>query len=137
MPIVSADTHLNKILLDYANDALGRRRRQDRSLCSRLEDHLIQLLPNGKASVSEIARRVGMSRRTLARALLDEGTTFLALKTALRQALAKRYLRDQRLPITEVAWLLGYRELSSFTHAFTGWTGMTPREFRRSPRANR
>lgn len=129
-PIVSADTHLNRILLDYANDALGRRRTEHGSLRSCLEDHLIQLLPNGKANVSEVARRAGMSRRTLARALADEGTTFLALKTALRQALAKRYLRDEHLPITEVAWLLGYRELSSFTHAFTGWTGMTPRQFR-------
>lgn len=132
LPVVSADTHLNKILLDYANDALGRRSLQRVSLRSLVEDHLIQLLPAGKANVSEVSRRAGMSRRTLARMLSDEGVTFSAVLAELRQALARRYLRDERLPISEVAWLLGYRELSSFTHAFVGWTGMTPREFRRS-----
>jgi AraC-like DNA-binding protein len=34
--------------------------------------------------------------------------------------------------VSEVAWLLGYRELSSLTHAFKRWTGMTPRQFRSS-----
>jgi AraC-like DNA-binding protein len=48
----------------------------------------------------------------------------------LRAALAKRYLRDETLPVSEIAWLLGYREISSLTHAFKRWTGMTPRQFR-------
>ncbi|MGY3544835.1 AraC-like DNA-binding protein [Bradyrhizobium sp. USDA 4472] len=128
--VAGADTHLNRILLEYADEALGRRKAQRSSLRSRVEDELIQLLPNGKAHVLEVARRTGMSGRTLARALSDEGTTFSAVLSELRQALAKRYLRDQDLPISEIAWLLGYREVSSFSHAFTGWTGVTPRQFR-------
>ena len=47
-------------------------------------------------------------------------------------ALVDRYLKDRELPISEIAWLLGYREISSFTHAFKRWTGMNPREFRSS-----
>jgi AraC-like DNA-binding protein len=53
----------------------------------------------------------------------------------LRKALAKRYLREGPLPVSEIAWLLGYREVSSFTYAFAGWTGQTPREFRASASA--
>ena len=30
------------------------------------------------------------------------------------------------LPISQIAWLLGYREVSAFTHAYKRWTGMTP-----------
>jgi AraC-like DNA-binding protein len=129
LPVVGADVHLNRLLLKYANEALGQRARPA-SIRSKVEDHLAQLLPNGKANVSEVAHRLGMSRRTFARAMSDEGTTFSTVLNNLREALAKRYLREEQLPISEIAWLLGYREVSSFTHAFTGWTGLTPREFR-------
>jgi AraC-like DNA-binding protein len=44
--------------------------------------------------------------------------------------LAKHYLDDESLPVSEIAWLLGYREVSSLTHAFKRWTGTTPRQFR-------
>jgi AraC-like DNA-binding protein len=48
----------------------------------------------------------------------------------LRVDLAKRQLRDGGLAISQIAWLLGYREVSAFTHAFKRWTGKTPREVR-------
>jgi AraC-like DNA-binding protein len=87
---------------------------------------------HGKANASAIAHRLGMSRRTLARALSAEGAAFSGVLETLRQALAKRYLRQRDLPISEIAWLLGYKEISSFTHAFVRWTGMTPKTFRTS-----
>jgi AraC-like DNA-binding protein len=37
------------------------------------------------------------------------------------------------LPVSEIAWLLGYRGVCSFIHAFNRWTGMTPRQFRLAP----
>ena len=71
-----------------------------------------------------------MSRRTLARKLRDEDVAFAEILEETRAALAKRYLAERNLPVTEIAWLLGYSEVSSFSHAFKRWTGMTPREFR-------
>jgi AraC-like DNA-binding protein len=56
--------------------------------------------------------------------------TFTEVLTETRLALAKRYLAERDLPFGEVAWLLGYRELSAFFHAFKRWTGVTPRQFR-------
>jgi len=53
-----------------------------------------------------------------------------ALVAATRAALAKHYLDDESLSVSEIAWLLGYREVSSLTHAFKRWTGRTPRQFR-------
>jgi AraC-like DNA-binding protein len=82
--------------------------------------------------VPEIARRLGMSPRTLARRLAEEGLTFSTVLEGLRTALARRYLQDEDLPISKIAWLLGYGEVSAFTHAYKRWTGRTPREARAS-----
>ncbi|WP_246208061.1 helix-turn-helix domain-containing protein [Bradyrhizobium rifense] len=48
----------------------------------------------------------------------------------LKIDLAKSYLKKDELPISQTAWLLGYGEVSAFTHAFRRWTGMTPRQWR-------
>jgi AraC-like DNA-binding protein len=132
LPVVGADVHLNKLLLQYADEALSNRVSRRASIRSHVEDQITQLLPHGKANASEIARRLGMSRRTLARALSAEGAGFSSVLETLRQALAKRYLRERDLPISEIAWLLGYSEISSFTHAFVRWAGLTPKVFRNS-----
>jgi AraC-like DNA-binding protein len=132
LPVGGADEHLNKLLLQYADEALSGRVSRPVSIRSRVEDQIAQLLPHGKANASEIARRLGMSRRTLARALSAEAVAFSGVLETMRQALAKRYLRERELPISEIAWLLGYSEISSFTHAFARWTGVTPSTFRSS-----
>ncbi|MGY8667647.1 AraC family transcriptional regulator ligand-binding domain-containing protein [Bradyrhizobium sp. UFLA05-109] len=128
--IVGADAHLNRLLLRYADDALDGRVSRRASMRSRVEDQIAHLLPHGKANVAEVARRLGMSRRTLARALSDEDTAFSSVLGEFRRALAQRYLCERDLPISEVAWLLGYSEVSSFTHAFARWTRSTPTAFR-------
>jgi AraC-like DNA-binding protein len=130
MPIVSADPHLNELLIKYCEEALGHRAASRDILRPDLENAIAPLLPHGKARVGEIARRLGMSHRTLARRLLSEGLTFSGVLHELRIDLAKRYLRDEDLAISQIAWLLGYREVSAFTHAFKRWTGMTPRQAR-------
>jgi AraC-like DNA-binding protein len=69
----------------------------------------------------------------LSRKLRDEHVAFAEILEETRLALAKRYLVERDLPVSEIAWLLGYGEISSFTHAFKRWTGTTPREFRLTP----
>jgi AraC-like DNA-binding protein len=72
-----------------------------------------------------------MSTRTLARRLADEGLTFARILDDLRADLARRYLGEQDLSMSRIAWLLGYQEVSAFTHAFKRWTGETPSSARR------
>ena len=134
LPVVGADLHLNKLLVQYADEALNRRSSPRVSIRSRVEDQITQLLPHGRAVVSEIARQLGTSSRTLSRKLSDEGVSFAEILDELRAALAKRYLRERELPVSEIAWLLGYREVGSLTHAFRRWTGKTPKQFRSSAR---
>jgi hypothetical protein len=88
LPVVGADVRLNKLLLQYADEALRNRTSRRAGVRSHVEDQIAQSLPHGKANASEIARRLGMGRRTLARALSAEGATFSGALETLRQALA-------------------------------------------------
>jgi len=134
LPIVGADTCLNKLLRQYAEEALARQPQYRNSVRAEVERVIPQLLPHGRANTSEVARQLGLSSRTLSRSLLAEGVTFTKILEELRAALARRYLRERELPISEIAWLLGYQEFGSFTHAFKRWTGMSPNQFRSSGR---
>jgi AraC-like DNA-binding protein len=130
LPISGADRYLHELLVGYAEHTLADQAPAEGSLRSRVEKAIAPRLPNGKASVATIARELGMSRRTLARALAAEGLTFSALLDQYRVNLAKAYLTHGDLAISQIAWLLGYREVSAFTHAFKRWTGITPRQLR-------
>jgi AraC-like DNA-binding protein len=130
LPIAGADCYLHELLVRYAEDTLADQAPAKASVRSRVEKAIAPLLPHGKASVAAIARELGMSRRTLARVLATEGLTFSALLDQYRVNLAKAYLTHGDLAISQIAWLLGYREVSAFTHAFKRWTGITPRQLR-------
>jgi AraC-like DNA-binding protein len=132
LPVVGADPYLNKLLITHCDAALARRRTNRDSFRPSVENEIAPLLPHGNARASEIARRLGVSQRSFARRLSSEGLTFSAVLESLRSDLAQSYLADERLSISEIAWLLGYQEGSAFTHAFKRWTGRTPREARSS-----
>jgi AraC-like DNA-binding protein len=87
-------------------------------------------LPNGKARLDEIARRLGVSQRTLARRLSSERLTFSDILENMKIDLAKRYLADEGLSISQIAWLVGYQKVSPLRHALKRWTGKTPRQER-------
>jgi len=133
LPIVGSDNYLNDLLLRYAEEALADRPQERASLRSAVERVLPQLLPHAKASASNVAQKLAFSTRTLSRKLHDAGVAFTEILEETRAALAKRYLAERDLPVSEIAWLLGYVEVSSFTNAFKRWTGMTPRQFRLTP----
>jgi AraC-like DNA-binding protein len=130
MPVVSADPYLNKFLVTYCDEAKASRPTNRGAFRTSIENKIVPLLPHGKAKLGEVARRVGVSQRTLARRLSAEGMTFSDVLDGLRSDLAERYLADEALSISQIAWLLGYQEVSGFTHAFRRWTGKTPRESR-------
>jgi AraC-like DNA-binding protein len=130
LPVISADPYLNRMLLDYCEQALAHRRRARGSFRSNVENAIVPLLPHGKARADTVARELGLSPRTLARRLEAEGLTFSLLLRKLREDLGRRYLEDDHLSISQVAWLLGYREIGAFSHAFKRMTGKTPREAR-------
>jgi AraC-like DNA-binding protein len=134
MAVVSADSYLNEILVKYCDEALASRTASRGPLGSNVENAVATLLPHGKARVGEVARKLGVSQRTLARRLAAEGLTFAGIVQRLRADLASRHLTDESLSISEIAWLLGYRDVSAFTHAYKRWTGRAPRAARHRSR---
>jgi AraC-like DNA-binding protein len=129
-PIVTADPYLHRLLIAYCEDALSRRRVLGGPFRSTVENAIAPLLPHGKVQAGEIARRLGMSQRTFARRLSSERATFSDVLSQLRIDLARRHLSDTALSVSEIAWLLGYKEVSAFTHACKRLTGKSPREIR-------
>jgi AraC-like DNA-binding protein len=130
LPVVHADNHLNDLLLKYCEAALASRQGDVSQLRTKVENAISSFLPHGRALVGDVARHLGMSERTLGRKLADEGLNFTDILQHLRQELAVRYLDDRKLRISKIAWLLGFREVSAFTHACKRWTGKTPRQIR-------
>jgi AraC-like DNA-binding protein len=115
-------------LVQYCDEALASRIAKSSAWRLSVENAIAPLLPHGRARIAEISQRLGISPRTLERRLATEGLTFSRVLDELRLDLAKRYLRERGLPISEIAWLLGYREASAFNHAFKRWTGTTPKQ---------
>jgi AraC-like DNA-binding protein len=81
---------------------------------------------SGDASIEAVAQRLGMSRAKLYRQLALAGAEFTALTQTIRHELALNYVGQRHIPLTEIAQLLGYSELSAFSRAFRRWTGESP-----------
>jgi AraC-like DNA-binding protein len=122
----NADLYLNELLTRYCDEALASRPKVTSALRSRVENAVVPLLPHGTPTARQVAAAIGMSYRTLARRLAAEQLTFADILSDLRANLADRYLQDADVTISQIAWLLGYREVSSFTNAYKKRTGLTP-----------
>lgn len=99
-------------------------------ILSRLQRLLQERLPGGDPSQEDLAACLAMTPRTLQRKLAEAGTTYRALLNDTRHMLALAYLRAGRDSISEIAYLLGFAEVSAFTRAFKRWTGVAPSAWR-------
>jgi AraC-like DNA-binding protein len=86
---------------------------------------LLANLRTGSCSMATTARNLGMSEPTLRRRLDEEGATYATVLDEVRYDLARRYLADADVAGSDVAFLLGFKDASSFSKAFRRWTGGT------------
>jgi AraC-like DNA-binding protein len=134
-PIVTADPHLNRLCVRFCEETITRLGKKTTSpLKVRVENAIASLLPHGEMHFDAVTAQLGMGGRTLSRRLASEGHSFSRILDGLRSALARRYLAESDMSISEVAWLLGYSEVANFTHAFRRWTGTNPRTERAKAR---
>lgn len=105
---------------------------EDRSCQAMVRRAMMDELPEREPAMAAIAGRLHMSPRSLQRRLQSEGTSFAQVLFELRRDLALRYLRDERIAIGEVGFLLGFLDVAAFHRAFKRWTGSTPAQYRRS-----
>ena len=100
------------------------------NIAGQLKQRLVELLAAGEANADAACRALKLSRRTLQRRLRAEKTSFQKILNEVRAELAARYLSDARLNVLEVAMLLGYSSISSFTTAFKSWYDLPPAAYR-------
>ncbi len=93
---------------------------------------LLEALPSGQVSLEAVSRRLATSGRSLQRRLREEGTSFKVVVQQTRERLARHYLSQTAHSSSEIAYLLGFEDPTSFFRAFQSWTGTTPDTLRRS-----
>jgi len=103
---------------------------QQDDIAGELKRKLADLMARGEANADAACRALKLSRRTLQRRLKAEKTSFQSILREVRAELAITYLKDARLRSLEIAMLLGYSNISSFTTAFKSWYNMPPAEYR-------
>lgn len=124
MPLRTADAHLRHTLgviaasmgLGDASDPF------ELAVRARLRD----LLPHGDADAAAMARVLGTSERTLHRRLQERGTTWRAVLDGFRDDESRRFLREGRRSLAEIALAVGFSDQSAWTRAFRRWTGQSP-----------
>ena len=82
-------------------------------------------------TLEEVADTLHVSTRTLKRRLQEEGRNFRALVDHVLCERATQMLQEEGLSVSEVAFRLGYNDVSNFSRAFRRWTGQSPSDFRR------
>lgn len=96
----------------------------------RVRSALLEGLPSGLVTMEAIAKKLGLSKRTLQRRIEAEATSYQQILQETREQLARHYLENTALSAAEISFLLGFDEPNSFYRAFRGWTGTTPEAVR-------
>ena len=130
-PIKGADPRIGAYLVRHADAVLEPRTAPaSLSLDVRVREQIDAGLLVGRFDQPAVARELGMSTRSLQRALKDLGTSFSAQLEQVRRDRAETLLRRSELSIAEVAFMLGYADPRPFYRSFRKWTGRTPQQFR-------
>jgi AraC-like DNA-binding protein len=129
-PVLSADPQLCAVIEQHA-EALLERLPSSGSVTDRARAALVEGLRSGRTEIASVAEGLRMSARTLQRRLMADGTSHAELLDGVRRELALRYVADRTLSLSEVAFLVGFADQTTFHRAFVRWTGRTPGAFRR------
>ena len=133
-PVPHADRSLLPIVERHLDELLASAAGGDDWL-TKVRGAVAESLADGAPAIQTIARRLALSVRRFQRRLGEHGVVFKTLVDQLRRELALQYLADGKADLTEIAFLVGYSELSAFDRAFRRWTGSTPVAARKELRA--
>ncbi|WP_170759169.1 helix-turn-helix domain-containing protein [Ruegeria lacuscaerulensis] len=128
-PVPTYDPTLRAHLLEYGERILAERRSPKQKLRAQVEGLITRSMPGTIINADEAAANLGMSPRTFARRLKDEGASYRDIVDDLRCDLAQTFITNG-IPLTEIAYSLGYADQPAFSTAFKRWTGQAPSTFR-------
>ena len=128
-PVTTANPGVERVLERHMNDLLARLPKND-SFVERVRGVVARRIGRGRLTVGAIAHELHASPRTVQRRLGDHGTTYGQVLDAYRRELAQRLIAEQRMSVTEIAFLLGFADVSGFARMYKRWTGVTPSQAR-------
>jgi len=99
-------------------------------IVGRVRAEITQQLPSGGVTLTTVSKALNISQRSLIRKLSEKNESFKNLLLTTRKELSEKYVLDKNLSLTEVSFLLGFSETSSFSRAYKKWTGQTPSSHR-------
>jgi AraC-like DNA-binding protein len=134
-PMKTADAMIERLMRHYGDLQLAGLGTQ-RDELARLRRSIAQLVVEGDSSVERLAQSLGWSVRTLQRRLAARGLSYSDLLAEVRKTLALNLLENPSLGIAQIAYCLGYSEVSTFNHAFRRWVGQPPRDYRNSRKSS-
>ena len=126
-------SYLHKLLTRHV-ESLLKKLRPKLSLTIEVRKLIEQKLAKDSVDAEHIADKMCMSRHTLYRKLKQEGTAFHELVDQVRKDKALSYIKQNKHSLSEIAFLLGFSELSAFSRAFKRWTGHSPVNYKSKSR---
>ena len=103
---------------------------REEDFCSKIKLLIEQRMHTVDCTQTAIAQVLSMHPKTLQRELKKHGSSFRNLKVEVRLDIAEHYLKDSKIPLTTIAYILGFSELSSFSHAFKNRHQVSPAVWR-------
>ncbi len=130
-----AQTAMHRKLTDQCTELL-RKLRSGWGVKDAVTEKLAPLLEGGTMTLERIAAELGIAPWTLQRQLASEGTGFRKLVDDTRRELALDYIRETRISLAEIAWLLGFSNPAAFQKAYKRWFLVSPGEHRKRLETN-
>lgn len=125
LPIPTYDPILRDYLTDYSERLVHETKASKPGLRGRIEGQISASLPEHMPTAEDVAASLGMSPRTLARRLKEQGLTYRKVVDELRYALAQAFLNDG-MRLSEISFALGYSDQAAFSSAYKRWSGRSP-----------
>lgn len=127
-PVMGANSEMFAYFDEKARALLDKYEARD-TYAFKTRRRILDALKGTTPAIEAVASDLAVSVRKLQAALAQEGTSFSTLLNETRCDLAKGYLKEGQVDKSEIAYLLGYSEVSVFSRSFKKWTDLTPSEF--------
>lgn len=128
-PIPRRNPYIYSAVLRQVNTILARWQPQ-KTFSRKVRRMISRQMSTDRINADTLAQQCHMSRQTLYRRLKKEGISFHDMVEEVRKDKALRYVAGNQYALGEIAFLLGFSELSAFSRAFKRWTGVAPAHYR-------
>lgn len=100
------------------------------SISGEVRKIILESLSEGVPNIEDLAKKLCISKRTLQRLLQRAGQSYKEIINETRRSQTEFHLANPKVTLQEVAYRVGFREMSSFYRACHQWYGMTPGKYR-------